>query len=115
MMSLAHKTNVTMRDFSYIFQHHPVLKKLWTDERDFIEKYLTRMMQIEILNFHGIKGRSLNDSYRRCVGDGSFAFCSLLNHSCSPNVMRIVVNNRMVVIVERPIKAGDQLFDCYIG
>jgi hypothetical protein len=29
--------------------------------------------------------------------------------------MRIVVENRMVLVVERPIKKGEQLFDCYIG
>jgi hypothetical protein len=29
--------------------------------------------------------------------------------------MRIVVDNRMVVVVERPIKAFEQIFDCYIG
>lgn len=117
MMSLTHKTDVRMSDISYIFQHHKSLKRLWTSEKEFINKYLERMMKVEILNFHGIKGRSLSDkcSYRKCVGDGSYAFCSLINHSCCPNVMRIVVENRMVLIVERPIKAGEQLFDCYIG
>ncbi|KAG5671094.1 hypothetical protein PVAND_001308 [Polypedilum vanderplanki] len=117
MISLAHQTTVTVKEFGYIFQHHAHLRKLWETEKEFIMKYIERMMQIEILNFHGIKGRSLDakDPYRRCVGDGSFAFCSLLNHSCCPNVMRIVVDGKMVVIVERPIKAGEQLFDCYIG
>jgi SET and MYND domain-containing protein 4 len=117
MISLTHKTNVKIKDISNVFQYNRFLKNLWSEEKEFINKYLERMMQIEILNFHGIKGQSISqkNTYRRCVGDGSYAFCSLLNHSCCPNVMRIVVDNRMVLIVERPIKAGEQLFDCYIG
>ncbi|XP_070509469.1 SET and MYND domain-containing protein DDB_G0273589-like [Chironomus tepperi] len=117
MMSLTHQTNVRVKDMTDVFQHHKLLKKLWSKEKEFINKFLERMMQVEILNFHGIKGQSLNakSMFRRCVGDGSYAFCSLLNHSCCPNVMRIVVDNRMVLICERPIKAGEQLFDCYIG
>lgn len=117
MMSLARKVVVNLKDFSYIFQHHPKLTELWSEHRDFINKFLKRMMQVEILNFHGIKGRALDRSnpYRSCSGDGGFAFCSLLNHSCCSNLMRIVVENRMVLIVEGPIKKGEQLFDCYIG
>lgn len=117
MISLTNKTDVKLKDLSHIFQHHAFLKDLWIKESEFIKKYLERMMQVEILNFHGIKGRSLSrdSTSRQCVGDGSYAFCSLLNHSCCPNVMRIVVENRMVLIVERPIEEGEQLFDCYIG
>lgn len=118
MISLAHNTDVTrIKDFSDIFNQNAHLKELWSVHKDFINDFITRMHQIEILNFHGIKGRSLkmNDRYRSCVGDGSYAFCSLLNHSCCPNVMRIVVDSCMVLIVERPIKANEQIFDCYIG
>lgn len=117
MMALARKVVVTMKDFSRIFQHHPKLTDIWSTHHEFVNKFLRRMMQIEILNFHGIKGRALNRSnpYRSCSGDGGYAFCSLLNHSCCSNLMRIVVENRMVVIVERPVKKGEQLFDCYIG
>lgn len=117
MLSLERRVTVNMKDFSSIFQQHPKLAEIWSTHGDFINKFLERMMQIEILNFHGIKGRSLNKSkpYRCCLGDGGYTFCSLLNHSCCPNTMRIVVDNRMVLIVERPIKKGEQLFDCYIG
>lgn len=117
MLSLTNNVAVNIHDFSHLFQHHPRLEELWSSHRKFIEKFLQRMMQVEILNFHGIKGRSLNQNkpYRACLGDGGYAFCSLINHSCCPNVMRIVVENRMVLVVERPIKRGEQLFDCYIG
>ncbi|CRK89367.1 CLUMA_CG003123, isoform A [Clunio marinus] len=117
MIGLARRVVVTVRNFSEFFTHHPLLSSAWCTHQEFIKKFLKRMMQIEILNFHGIKGRSLdrNNPYRSSVGDGGYAFCSLLNHSCCSNVMRIVVENRMVVIVERPIKKGEQIFDCYIG
>lgn len=117
MLALERRVEVKPKDFSSIFMQHPRLSELWANHSEFINKFLVRMMQIEILNFHGIKGRSLSrkNPYRSCLGDGGYTFCSLLNHSCCPNTMRIVVQNRMVLIVEKPIKAGEQLFDCYIG
>lgn len=117
MISLERKIEVNVKDFSSIFLQTPKLSELWTAHSHFINKFLERMMQVEILNFHGIKGRSLNrnNTFRSCLGDGGYIFCSLINHSCCPNTMRIVVQNRMVLVVERPVKKGEQLFDCYIG
>ena len=117
MLSLERKVEVDIKDFSEIFMQQPKLAKMWPDHKQFINRFLERMMQVEILNFHGIKGRSLSKSnpYRACLGDGGYTFSSLINHSCCPNVMRICVDSRMVMIVERPIKPGEQLFDCYIG
>lgn len=117
MLALTHSVDIETKDFKHIFQQNSRLVDMWAKHGDFIQKFLERMMQIEILNFHGIKGRALNQTkpYRTCVGDGGYTFCSLINHSCCPNVMRIIVDTRMVVIVERPIKKGEQLFDCYIG
>lgn len=117
MLSLERKVSVKVKDFSSIFRQHPKLADIWSQHSDFVNKFLERMMQVEILNFHGIKGRSLNRNvpYRSCLGDGGYIFCSLINHSCVPNTMRIVVENRMVLVVERPIKKGEQIFDCYIG
>lgn len=117
MLSLERKVSVKLKDFSSIFHQHPKLADIYSTHGDFVSKFLQRMLQVEILNFHGIKGRSLNRNvpYRSCLGDGGYIFCSLINHSCCPNTMRIVVENRMVLIVERPIKAGQQIFDSYIG
>lgn len=36
--------------------------------------------------------------------------CSLLNHSCAPNVTRLVDGITSVIVVERIIKAGEQVF-----
>lgn len=40
---------------------------------------------------------------------------SFFNHSCAPNVVTICVDNRIIGITIRPIKAGDQLFISYFG
>ena len=47
------------------------------------------------------------------LGYGLLPFASLLNHSCNPNIIWILVENKFVFIVAKPIKNGDQLFHCY--
>jgi hypothetical protein len=42
-------------------------------------------------------------------------FYSLLNHSCMPNVKHTTVDNKAVVYVKKPVKAGEQLFVSYAG
>lgn len=44
---------------------------------------------------------------------GIFLFKSLLNHACSPNIECVRYDEKAVLFVTRPIKAGGQLFDCY--
>lgn len=46
-------------------------------------------------------------------GSGLFAFSSLFNHSCFPNVHHVMVEGKMVFFVSHPIKAGEQLFATY--
>ena len=41
-------------------------------------------------------------------------FKSLINHSCCPNVFFIFIENKTVGFVAKPIKAGEQLFRCYL-
>jgi SET and MYND domain-containing protein 4 len=118
LLSLTSNIEIESRDFKLIFNScHTHLKKIWKTHSTFITSLIERLMKIEILNFHSIKGSSLSKkkTYRAALGDGAFIFCSLVNHSCVPNVMRVVVDGNMVMIVERPIKQGEQLFDCYIG
>ena len=47
------------------------------------------------------------------IGSGIFPFMSLLNHSCYPNVDTTAVDNKIVLTVSRPIKAGEQIFITY--
>ncbi|CAG9111621.1 hypothetical protein JYU34_001751 [Plutella xylostella] len=50
-----------------------------------------------------------------CIGSAPYPFLSLLNHSCSPNVVRYskLGTGTMVLLALRPIKKGQQLFDNY--
>ncbi|GBP34721.1 SET and MYND domain-containing protein 4 [Eumeta japonica] len=70
-------------------------------------------------NMHGIsvntptsEGKYVNDM---SLGSAAYAFFSLLNHSCSPNVTRFsrFGTGNMKLIAIRPIKKGMQLFDNY--
>ena len=47
------------------------------------------------------------------IGGGIFPFMSLLNHSCYSNVKRITVDNKFVLMVTRPIKAGEHILTNY--
>lgn len=47
------------------------------------------------------------------VGAGAYAFLSLLNHSCSPNVVRCCHGVAIVLRTLRPVGKGEQLFDNY--
>jgi hypothetical protein len=104
---------------------------MWTSHKDFIRKFLTKHTQIASLNYHEIYGWPLKQgglvdpstahlqkslAYQRSVlaiGNGSFPFCALLNHSCAPNVCKIFLDDKAVVIVQRTVEAGSQLFDNY--
>lgn len=47
------------------------------------------------------------------VGNGIFPIASLFNHSCCHNADRLAVDNKLVIYVRRPIKAGEQVFINY--
>lgn len=46
-------------------------------------------------------------------GSGLLPICSLLNHSCAPNVTRMGNDTCVVMVVRRHITPGEQLFDSY--
>lgn len=46
-------------------------------------------------------------------GKGYYPFASLLNHSCSPNVIRVAYKKQLAVVALRFIKPGEQLLDSY--
>ena len=51
--------------------------------------------------------------FSEAIGMGVFPFLSLLNHSCHPNVKQLTVDNKIVLMVSRPIKADEQIFVSY--
>jgi SET and MYND domain-containing protein 4 len=99
-----------------LFKRHPILTEMWQNHESFITKFIQRILQIGDSNFHGICGWSMkkyNNQSPNMIGIGCYPFISLVNHSCAPNVNRIYIQDKMFLLVERPIKKGEQLFDCY--
>jgi len=123
------EVNVTL--FDELFQLDAKLKEMWISHRDDIIKFLRKHTQIGMLNYHEIYGWALKKgglydpemenfkgtlAYRRGVSSfatGSYLFCPLVNHSCAPNVAKVFIDDKAVMIVQRPIKAGSQIFDNY--
>lgn len=44
------------------------------------------------------------------VGSGVFLFSALINESCDPNINFVYLENKMVAVVQLPVKAGEKLF-----
>lgn len=51
--------------------------------------------------------------FAKAMGGGIFPFASLLNHSCYPNVAQVIVEGKLVFVVARPVKAGEQILVSY--
>lgn len=109
-----------------ILRSHPKLKTIIDTKIDFVENFIQRMCQISDLNFHGIFGSSPLETssegsspqkiykiLQKSIGTGAFLFNSMLNHSCTNNVLRICVNRKIITVVCKPITEGGQIFDCY--
>lgn len=66
-------------------------------------------------NFHSIEELEKNNgSYAlKELGCGAYAFASLFNHSCSPNIERFSYGSFMVLRAVETIKKGEELFENY--
>jgi SET and MYND domain-containing protein 4 len=116
---------MSLDDYENAFQKTDKLEKLWNSHEKFIRKLLSRLVTVGTLYVHGIGGWPLkhiqfddddpkNPSFfQQLIGNGCYLFCSLLNHSCAPNLKRLNVDDKVVIIVSRQIKQGGQLFDSY--
>lgn len=117
LFHLARNQSVCPNDSPENFlKHHPLLSSQWQSHESFIRSFIQRVLQVGDSNFHGICGWSFKkyeNQIPQMIGIGCYPFISLVNHSCAPNVNRIYVDNKMLLLVERPIKKGEQLFDCY--
>lgn len=99
-----------------LFHTNQFLYDLWTSNEKFIFKFISKVLDIYDCNFHGICGWSRKKSEiqnAQMIGVGCYPFASLINHSCYPNINRIYQNDKMLIVVDRPIRKGEQLFDCY--
>lgn len=117
LLSLARSKNSCSNDSpEMFFMNHPELADVWNSHETFIRNFIKRVIQVGDSNFHGICGWSLKkyeNDLPQMIGVGCYPFISLLNHGCAPNVNRIYLEDKMILLVERPIRKGEQLFDCY--
>lgn len=77
--------------------------------KDFFLDILTHFLQIAIVNVHALQDSETDEPY----GAGFFTLGSLMNHSCAPNLNGFLIDHTEVFVVERTIKAGEQLFRSY--
>jgi SET and MYND domain-containing protein 4 len=109
-------------ELAYI-ETHPVLE-LFDDEREkrVAKAFMSRIGRILTVNCYSLDWRTpkraddehaLERASTMKVGSALLIFGSLFNHSCAPNIDRMVVDNRFVFIVRRPIRQGEQLFISY--
>uniref|UniRef100_A0A6P7G1M4 SET and MYND domain-containing protein 4-like n=1 Tax=Diabrotica virgifera virgifera TaxID=50390 RepID=A0A6P7G1M4_DIAVI len=86
-----------------------------TDEEMFKEILLLHF-QTAPCNFHEISElSSTKEGYFETqeIGAGAFAFLSLFNHCCNPNVVRHCHGNVVVLRAIRSIAKGEQCYDNY--
>lgn len=103
---------------TYLLLKQEKLNKLLSSEedKDFFRSFVLKQTQLAACNYHGL----FNGVAKLCdlesntqYGSASFPFCSLINHSCAPNLVRVTTGCKNYVLVNRPIPAGGQLFDNY--
>jgi SET and MYND domain-containing protein 4 len=110
--------------YKNVFGKTEKLEKLWNSHEKFIQKLLSKLSNVGMQYVHGIGGWPLkvqlddenpkNPSFhQQLIGNGCYLFCSLLNHSCAPNLKRLNVEDKVIIIISREIKKGGQLFDSY--
>ncbi len=103
-----------------ILKTHNEIGKLFDDHQDFIKDFLLRMCQTNDHYFHGVFGPRIGENrtnayedLQQPIASAWYPFHSLINHSCASNVMRIYVDQKIVLVACRFIPRGSQLFDCY--
>lgn len=102
-----------------VLVQHTELKVLLKNDHeiDLLIELIFRHLQTASTNFHRLETlanvRNANNLDDVSYGSGAYAFCSLINHSCAPNIVRLPIGQRIAIFVLRPIKAGEQLLDNY--
>ncbi|KAB0792976.1 hypothetical protein PPYR_12596 [Photinus pyralis] len=123
-------TNAHLRDLSDLFHKAAMAAVIYelfekntqffndgsAERRDIFKDLLLLHLQTGPSNFHEIS--QINNerdgvSELEEIGAGAYAFLSLLNHSCNPNVIRYCYGSSIVLRALRPIAKGEQLFDNY--
>lgn len=121
-------TNQDKRKLSDLFQRatiaavlynllmkHTELKNILTsaESESAFSEILFRHLQTAPTNFHTLGLAETPQMQGIDYANGAYPFCSLLNHSCAPNICRMSIGRKMMVFALRVIKKGEQLFDNY--
>ncbi|KAJ8679587.1 hypothetical protein QAD02_015374 [Eretmocerus hayati] len=77
----------------------------------FIGGLLLRHLQIIPSNIHCYEEERGIDTVD--IGASALPFCSLVNHSCDPNVSRCSTKEHMIIFALLPIENGAQIYDNY--
>lgn len=113
---------VTAAVYLHLLKGYTGFLEASTDDSDSVQctaKLLLHHIMTSPTNMHGItcniEDGNGNYTEELNVGSAPYAFLSLLNHSCAPNVVRYnkLGSGEMMLIALRPIKKGMQLFDNY--
>lgn len=109
---------ITAVIFRTLMDHTQLNEMLPTEEnKKLLMELIFRHLQTASTNFHRLEtlanARDPNDLDDVSYGSGAFGFCSLINHACSPNIVRLPIGTQIAVFVLRPIKAGEELLDNY--
>lgn len=102
-----------------LFLKNSSLHSILTGESEInlFSELIFRHIQTSSTNFHRLETlantMNINNQDDVSYGSGAYSFCSLINHACSPNIVRLPLANRIAIFVLRPIKAGDELLDNY--
>lgn len=112
----------SLSEYKNIFKKTEILSNLWNVNSKFICEILKQLISVGTRDVHGIGGWTLKlntdeaknpSQCQQLIGNCCNLFSSLFNHSCAPNVRRLNVDDKAVIIVTRPIPKGSQLFDSY--
>lgn len=81
-------------------------------QREFLKNFIHHMMGVCVRNQFSMYHYCYDGN---CVKLGTclLPFGSLISHSCDPNVYVQAIDGTFVFIVTKPIRAGEQIFQCY--
>ncbi|CRL01017.1 CLUMA_CG014244, isoform A [Clunio marinus] len=117
-MALSKSSEINLTEKMKSIFHFPPFKSLWKTDNDleFLISFFVKLLRIHNTNVLEMGEHNLiNDSYWYAtpIGSGLCPFISLINHNCDANVTRTTLDNKIVLIVKKPIKKGEQIFISY--
>ncbi|XP_063706301.1 SET and MYND domain-containing protein 4-like [Culicoides brevitarsis] len=108
-----------------VFKTDLILKLETPEQHYLLMEMLLHFLQIATINSFSMtclpeislntsKGTRVETEHEFAIA--TYPFSSFLNHSCAPNVTKTNAgpsHETMLVVVTRPIKVNEQIFDCY--